>query len=123
LLAFYCQSELALSEIAVPVPGEPLSVPDCLWNIQLVQRVCKESLPYNVCHFALEDVLYLHESMKQNMLNFLADIFNQVELQPSASVKLLGSHQIAIRPGESRSWLHDCFLCRKPFISLLGSYK
>jgi len=100
LLAFYCQEELALSEITVPNPGEPLSVSDSLWNLQLVQRVCRDSLPYNVCHFALEDVLYLHESMKQNMLNFLADIFNQLELHPSPNVKLLGSHQIPIRPGE-----------------------
>lgn len=99
LLAFYCQEELALSEISVPNPGEPLSVSDSLWNLQLVQRVCRDSLPYNVCHFTFEDVLYLHESMKQNMLNFLADLFNQLELQPAQCVKLLGSHQmIPIRP-------------------------
>ncbi|XP_035706191.1 patronin isoform X5 [Folsomia candida] len=99
LFAFYCQTELRLSEIAIPLPGETLSVPDSLWNLQLVQRVCKDSLPYNACHFALEDILYLHESMKQNMLNFLADIFSQLELRPSSSVKLLGSHHISIRPG------------------------
>lgn len=99
LLAFYCQEELALSEISVPNPGEALSVSDSLWNLQLVHRVCRDSLPYNVCHFTYEDVLYLHESMKQNMLNFLADLFNHLELQPANCVKLLGSHQmIPIRP-------------------------
>ncbi|CAL8144364.1 unnamed protein product [Orchesella dallaii] len=101
LLAFYCQEELALSEISVPNPGEPLSVSDSLWNLQLVHRVCRDSLPYNVCHFTFEDVLYLHESMKQNMLNFLADLFNQLELHPASCVKLLGSHQmVPIRPAD-----------------------
>jgi len=100
LLAFYCQDDLALSEIAVPNPDEPLNVSDSIWNVQLIHRVCRDSLPYNVCHLALEDVLYLHDSMKQNVLNFMTDLFNQLELHPTENVKLLGSHQIIpIRPG------------------------
>ncbi|CAG7719003.1 unnamed protein product [Allacma fusca] len=100
LLAFYCQDELSLNELTVPTPGEPLNVSESLWNLQLVQRVCRDSLPYNVCHFTFEDILYFHESMKQNMLCFLADLFNQLELHPAPNVKLLGScNAIPIRPG------------------------
>ena len=103
LLAFYCPDELSLSELTVPTPGEPLSVSESLYNLQLVQRVCRDSLPYNVCHFSFEDILYFHESMKQNMLCFLADLYNQVELHPAPNVKLLGSSNnlIPLRPGTS----------------------
>ena len=53
---------------------------DSLHNIQLFQRVL--SLPAaDVCHLTDEDIVYLHASIKQNVLAFLADLFVALEVR------------------------------------------
>lgn len=100
LLAFYCPDELAISEITVPAPGEPLNVSESIWNLQLLQRVCRESLPFNVLHFQYEDLLYFTDSLKTNLFSFLADLFNLLELKPASVVKPLGTRSMSVRSGK-----------------------
>ena len=44
------------------------SMADSLYNIQLVQKFCREALPFNVCHLTIEDMVYLHESIRYPLL-------------------------------------------------------
>ena len=55
---------------------------DSLYNIQLVQRFCRDSLPFNFCHLSIEDVVYTHDSIRANIVCFLADLFNSFEVRP-----------------------------------------
>ena len=95
LIALYCPEKLNWSEIA-GITGNVTesstddnsnnqSMADSLYNIQLVQRFCRESLPFNICHLSIEDVVYLHESIRINITCFLADLFNGLEVRPVAS--------------------------------------
>jgi len=55
------------------------------------QRFCRDILPFNFCHLSLEDLVYTHESVKSNILCFLADLFSGLELRPAVrSVQLPG---------------------------------
>lgn len=51
-----------------------MSLADSLYNLQLVQEFCKNNLNH-CCHFALEDLLYAHASIKSNYLVFMAELF------------------------------------------------
>ncbi|XP_056149110.1 calmodulin-regulated spectrin-associated protein 2 isoform X2 [Lampris incognitus] len=51
-----------------------MSLADSLYNLQLVQEFCRESLNH-CCHFTLEDMLYAHASVKSNFLVFMAELF------------------------------------------------
>merc|ERR1711983_270089 len=55
---------------------------DSLYNIQLLQRFCKDSLPFNVCHLSIEDIVYMHDSIRLNVLAFLTDLFVGLEVKP-----------------------------------------
>lgn len=57
LLAFYCPEVVDWRLIA---SNEPFSMADCLYNLEMVQKFCAESLPYNIFHLSLEDVVYMH---------------------------------------------------------------
>lgn len=48
---------------------------DCLHNLRLIQTFCSKFLPWNIFHFAFEDILYVHESLQPNILAFLTDLF------------------------------------------------
>uniref|UniRef100_A0AC35UG23 Protein kinase domain-containing protein n=1 Tax=Rhabditophanes sp. KR3021 TaxID=114890 RepID=A0AC35UG23_9BILA len=48
------------------------------FNIQLLRNFC-ETLPKNIFHFEIEDLLYLHESFQPNLNVFLAELFNILE--------------------------------------------
>ena len=50
--------------------------------MQLVQRFCSSSLPFNCCHLSIEDFVYLHDSVRLNLVCFVADLFALLELQP-----------------------------------------
>jgi hypothetical protein len=43
----------------------------------------------NVWHLTIEDVIYAHSSIKQNVLAFVADLFDLLELHPVAAVRHL----------------------------------
>ena len=92
LIALYCPEKLNWSEIA-GIAGDNSesstdnnsnnqSMADSLYNIQLVQRFCRDALPFNFCHLSIEDVVYLHDSIRTNMVCFLADLFSGLEVRP-----------------------------------------
>ena len=84
LLALYCPDEFPWSDIAGVSSGTNVapSMSDSLYNLQLVQRFCRDALPFNFCHLSLEDVVYMHESIRVNVLCFLADLFSGLEVRP-----------------------------------------
>ena len=79
VMALYCPEDLPWSSIAL---GDPPSMADSLYNIQLLQRFCKDSLPFNVCHLSIEDIVYMHDSIRLNVLAFLTDLFVGLEVKP-----------------------------------------
>ena len=91
LIALYCPEKLNWSEIAgiagttseaTDNNSNNQSMADSLYNIQLVQRFCRDSLPFNVCHLSIEDVVYVHDSIRSNITCFLADLFHGFEVRP-----------------------------------------
>ncbi|XP_039278881.1 patronin [Nilaparvata lugens] len=84
LVAFYCPEELSWQSITLSkVP----SMTDRLRNLHLLHHFCQHCLPYSVFHMTPEDVCYMRESMKQNLLVFLADLFNVLEIHPAKCVR------------------------------------
>ncbi|KAF2367766.1 Calmodulin-regulated spectrin-associated protein CH domain [Trinorchestia longiramus] len=83
LISFYCPQELPWGDIAV---ADPPSMADSLYNIGLVIKFCHEALPYNPCLLTKEDIVYMHSSVKQNVLAFVTELFFLLELQPVACV-------------------------------------
>ncbi|XP_030749576.1 patronin isoform X3 [Sitophilus oryzae] len=84
IVAYYCPDELHWAEIRVsPVP----SVQDSLHNLRLVRDFCQRCLPAFIFHLQPEDVTYLRESMKLNLVVFLADLFNVMEIHPASCVR------------------------------------
>ncbi|XP_054432517.1 calmodulin-regulated spectrin-associated protein 2 isoform X2 [Pteronotus mesoamericanus] len=71
LIHFYCPGVVRLEDVCLK---ETMSLADSLYNLQLVQRFCREHLA-QCCHFALEDMLYAAASIKSNYLVFLAELF------------------------------------------------
>ncbi|KAK8401520.1 hypothetical protein O3P69_001012 [Scylla paramamosain] len=94
LVAFYCPQELSWQDIAV---ADPPSIADSLYNVGLVIRFCQESLPYNPCLLTKEDVVYMHSSVKQNVLAFAAELFFLLELEPVSCVSLPGSRKMSAK--------------------------
>ncbi|XP_066967189.1 uncharacterized protein Patronin isoform X11 [Macrobrachium rosenbergii] len=88
LIAFYCPQELQWGDIAV---ADPPSIADSIYNIGLVIKFCQESLPYNPCLLTKEDIVYMHSSIKQNVLAFVAELFFLLELEPVSCVSLPGT--------------------------------
>ncbi|XP_076270911.1 calmodulin-regulated spectrin-associated protein patronin isoform X4 [Rhynchophorus ferrugineus] len=84
LVSYYCPDELHWAKIQIsPVP----SVQDSLHNLRLVRDFCQRCLPAFIFHLQVEDVAYLREYMKLNLLVFLADLFNVMEIHPASCVR------------------------------------
>ncbi|XP_057665161.1 patronin isoform X33 [Diorhabda carinulata] len=87
LIAYYCPDELNWTDIRIShVP----SVQDSIYNLQLVQDFCCRCLSASIFHLMPEDVTYMRESMKQNLLVFIADLFNVMEINPAKCVRYPG---------------------------------
>ncbi|MGH0139529.1 UNVERIFIED_CONTAM: hypothetical protein FKN15_022118 [Acipenser sinensis] len=71
LIHFYCPETVKLEDICLK---ETMSLADSLYNLQLIQEFCQESLN-GCCHFALEDMVYASSSIKNNYLVFMAELF------------------------------------------------
>ncbi|KAM6948495.1 calmodulin-regulated spectrin-associated protein 2 [Aplochiton taeniatus] len=71
LVHYYCPQAVRLEDICLK---ETMSLADSLYNLQLVQEFCGDSLNH-CCHFSLEDMLYAHASVKSNYLVFMAELF------------------------------------------------
>ncbi|KAG1677704.1 Patronin [Nymphon striatum] len=96
-----CSSESDTAKICL---NETLSLADSLYNLQLILKFCESVLPFNFYFLSLEDVLYMHSSIRQNFLAFLADIFYNLEIKPAKCVRSPGhkDHKIHI-PDDSES--------------------
>jgi len=88
--SFYCPDDLPVTEIAL---GDPPSMTDSLCNIQQFQRFCQDALPYNICHLTLEDIFYMHNSIKLGLQCLLVDLFMVLEVKPAKCVQLPGAHK------------------------------
>ncbi|XP_025830608.1 patronin isoform X4 [Agrilus planipennis] len=84
LISFYCPDELPWSKIRVSYLP---TVSESLHNIGLVQSFCQRCLPASIFHMVPEDVTYMRGSMKQNLVVFLADLFNLLEINPAKCVR------------------------------------
>lgn len=51
-----------------------MSLGDSIHNLQLIKKFCCECLPRDVNFLTLEDLLYLHPSIKENVLAFVSDM-------------------------------------------------
>merc|ERR1719400_2302069 len=76
--------------------GDPPSMSDSLCNIQLFQRFSSGSLPYSICHLSIEDIFYLHSSIKLAVSCLLADLFTVLEVKPAKCVALPGVRKAII---------------------------
>ncbi|XP_025159562.1 patronin isoform X7 [Harpegnathos saltator] len=90
VVAFYCPSELNWIEIRV---SKRPSVADALHNLSLVHAFCVKCLPYSIFHMQPEDVTYMRGSMKQNLVVFLADMYNVLEIHPAKCVRYPGEER------------------------------
>ncbi|KAL2745623.1 patronin isoform X1 [Vespula maculifrons] len=99
VVAFYCPGELNWMDIRV---SKRPSVADALHNLSLVHTFCTRCLPYSIFHMQPEDVTYMRGSMKPNLVVFLADMYNVLEIHPAKCVRY---------PGEERAmqFLDDWF--------------
>ncbi|KAG0427887.1 hypothetical protein HPB47_025097, partial [Ixodes persulcatus] len=87
LLSFYCPSFLPWEDLCL---NEPMSLADSLYNLQLAQRFCDQHLPHDVCFLSVEDVLFVHPSVRQNLLALLADLMYLFEIRPAKCVRRPG---------------------------------
>jgi len=78
-----------VEDISVPEPGESLTIYDSITNHSMVQKVCEELFPEAIYHVCVTDFLYIHGYMKQNILCFLVDLFNHLEVNPIVRVNRL----------------------------------
>ncbi|XP_072763934.1 patronin isoform X3 [Anoplolepis gracilipes] len=90
VIAFYCPGELNWMEIRV---SKRPSVADALHNLSLVHAFCVKCLPYSIFHMQPEDVTYMRGSMKQNLVVFLADMYNVLEIHPAKCVRYPGEER------------------------------
>ncbi|XP_073995236.1 calmodulin-regulated spectrin-associated protein patronin isoform X20 [Rhodnius prolixus] len=88
LVSFYCPEELPWSSISV---SQVPTVSDCVRNLTLVHDFCARALPAGIFHMSPEDVYYMRGSMKHNLVVFLADLFNMLEIHPAPCVTLNSS--------------------------------
>ncbi|XP_074040441.1 calmodulin-regulated spectrin-associated protein patronin isoform X3 [Leptinotarsa decemlineata] len=87
LISYYCPDELHWTEIRIScVP----SVQDSLYNLRLLHDFCSRCLPTSIYHLMPEDVTYMRGSMTQNLIVFLADLFNVIEINPAKCVRYPG---------------------------------
>ncbi|KAK2582392.1 hypothetical protein KPH14_004717 [Odynerus spinipes] len=90
VVAFYCPGELNWMDIRV---SKRPSVADALHNLSLVHAFCTRCLPYSIFHMQPEDVTYMRGSMKQNLVVFLADMYNVLEIHPAKCVRYPGEER------------------------------
>ncbi|KAI4478252.1 hypothetical protein M0802_014567 [Mischocyttarus mexicanus] len=90
VVAFYCPGELNWMDIRV---SKRPSVADAMHNLSLVHAFCTKRLPYSIFHMQPEDVTYMRGSMKSNLVVFLADMYNVLEIHPAKCVRYPGEER------------------------------
>ncbi|XP_067142447.1 LOW QUALITY PROTEIN: patronin [Centruroides vittatus] len=87
LLCFYCPGYLNWQDVRL---SDSPSLADSVYNLQLVQRFCQEYLPHDIHFLTLEDFIYLHSSVHQNILALIADLMYLFEIRPAKCVNRPG---------------------------------
>ncbi|XP_034230679.1 patronin isoform X3 [Thrips palmi] len=90
LVSFYCPEEVPWKDVVVSYLP---TVSDSVKNLMLVHDFCLRCLPHSVFHLMPEDISYLRSSMQQNLIVFLADLFNVLEIHPVKCVRFPGSER------------------------------
>lgn len=90
LVSFYCPEEVPWKDVVVSYLP---TVSDSVKNLMLVHDFCQRCLPHSVFHLMPEDISYLRSSMQQNLIVFLADLFNVLEIHPVKCVRFPGSER------------------------------
>ncbi|XP_067628269.1 patronin isoform X5 [Eurosta solidaginis] len=82
-ISYYCPKALPWTLVRINyLPA----VEDSIHNVSLVSNFCQKHLPYNVFHMNPEDVTYMRNSMKLNLIVLLADLFLLFEIHPAKCV-------------------------------------
>ncbi|XP_011204209.2 patronin isoform X17 [Bactrocera dorsalis] len=82
-ISYYCPKALPWTLVRINyLPA----VEDSVHNVSLVSNFCQKHLPYNVFHMMPEDVTYMRNSMKLNLVVLLADLFLLFEIHPAKCV-------------------------------------
>ncbi|XP_053966251.1 patronin isoform X7 [Anastrepha ludens] len=82
-ISYYCPKALPWTLVRINyLPA----VEDSIHNVSLVSNFCQKHLPYNVFHMNPEDVTYMRNSMKLNLVVLLADLFLLFEIHPAKCV-------------------------------------
>ncbi|XP_075433393.1 calmodulin-regulated spectrin-associated protein 3 isoform X4 [Ascaphus truei] len=68
---YYCPAELRLQDVCLK---DTMSVADSLYNLQLVREFCALHLPPS-CPLTLEDLLYVPQALRVNLVALLADLY------------------------------------------------
>ncbi|GIX91300.1 hypothetical protein CDAR_128031 [Caerostris darwini] len=71
LISYYCPKYFKWQDVCW---NNPISLGDSIHNLQLIKKFCSDILPRDINFFTLEDLLYLHPSIKENVLAFIADL-------------------------------------------------
>ncbi|XP_044267980.1 patronin isoform X3 [Tribolium madens] len=87
LISYYCPDELPWTDLKISYVR---NVQDSLYNISLVQDFCNRCLPVSIFHIQPEDFTYMRDSMRYNLIVFLADLFNVIEIHPAKCVRYPG---------------------------------
>ncbi|GFQ68573.1 patronin [Trichonephila clavata] len=83
VISYYCPSYFKWQDVCW---NNPISLGDSIYNLQLVKKFCSECLPREINFFTLEDLLYLHPSIKENVLVFVADLLYMFVIYRAACV-------------------------------------
>ncbi|CAH0557676.1 unnamed protein product [Brassicogethes aeneus] len=87
LISYYCPDDLPWTDLKI---SYQTSVQDCFYNLGLVQDFCEKCLPASIFHLMPEDITYMTDSMRQNLMVFMADLFNVMEIHPAKCVRYPG---------------------------------
>ncbi|KAK0055546.1 calmodulin-regulated spectrin-associated protein 1 [Biomphalaria pfeifferi] len=72
VIAYYRPHLVNIQELCLK---DNIGIADSLFNLRQIGEFCRNHLPWKAFHLTYEDLLYTHESMKVNILTFLADLF------------------------------------------------
>ncbi|XP_012946515.1 calmodulin-regulated spectrin-associated protein 1, partial [Aplysia californica] len=82
LIAYYRPGQLNIRDVCLK---DSIGIADSLYNLRQIGQFCRNHLPWRSFHLSYEDLLYTHDSMRVNILTFLADLFYCFE-GPGASL-------------------------------------
>ncbi|XP_022066752.2 calmodulin-regulated spectrin-associated protein 3-like isoform X2 [Acanthochromis polyacanthus] len=77
VLHYYCPSLLPLEDVCLK---DTMSVADSLYNLQLIKEFCENSLQ-SCCPLAVEDLLYAPPTLHLNIMSFMAELLDWLEVK------------------------------------------